>query len=401
MKVLVFNCGSSTIKYQMIETDAQLALAKGSVERIGMSEGVLTHKPYDRDSVKISGEIVDHIKGTEYVISILMSKNHGVIQDKSEIDAIGHRVVHGGEAFSESVLITDAVIKEIRNCIEFAPLHNPHNLRGINACSQTLPGIPQVAVFDTAFHQQMPEEAYFYPIPLKLYKKYGIRRYGFHGTSHYFVSRQAAKLLNRPIEQLKMVTLHLGNGCSATAVKEGISIDTSMGFTPLEGLVMGTRCGDIDPAVVLHLLGREELTLHEGNTLLNKHSGLIGLSGFSSDMRDIFEEAQNGNKRAKIALKVFCYRLKKYIGSYAVAMGGIDAVVFTAGIGENAWFVREKTMAGMEFLGFRIDPEKNKESVNEPRDISGEKATARVLVVPTNEELVIALEAARIVEGKH
>lgn len=399
MKILVLNCGSSSVKYQLIDTEQRIALATGSVSRIGMTGALLSHRRYDGDEVKLSGEILDHQVAIEYVLSILLSKNHGVISDRSEIDAVGHRVVHGGERFTESVLITQEVLEGIRECIDLAPLHNPHNLRGINACLRLLPGTPQVAVFDTAFHSAMPAHAYIYGIPYVLYKRYGIRRYGFHGTSHRYVSRRAAELLGQPLDSLKMVTCHLGNGCSVAAVKNGTSVDTSMGFTPLEGLLMGTRCGDLDPAVILHIMGREEIGLSEANTLLNKHSGLLGISGISSDMRDIENEAEGGNYRAQLALDVFCYRLKKYIGAYAAAMGGLDAIVFTAGIGENSPIVRRKSCEGLEFLGVKLDNEKNEAAVRRKEAIiSADDSRVHVLVVPTNEELVIALDTAAIVQ---
>jgi acetate kinase len=398
MKVLVLNCGSSSVKYQLIDTDERKALAVGDVSRIGMTEAVLSHRRHDGDEVKLTGEILDHQVAIEYVLSILLSKNHGVLRDRGEIDAVGHRVVHGGERFTGSVLITPEVLEMIRECVELAPLHNPHNLRGINACLRLLPGTPQVAVFDTAFHSQMPAHAYIYGIPYVLYKRYGIRRYGFHGTSHLYVSRRAAELLGRPVKSLKMVTCHLGNGCSMAAVKEGVSVDTSMGFTPLEGLLMGTRCGDLDPAVILHIMGREEIGLSEANTLLNKHSGLLGISGVSSDMRDIETEAEAGNYRAQLALDVFCYRVRKYIGAYAAAMGGLDAIVFTAGIGENSPIVRRKSCEGLEFLGVRLDEEKNRVMVRRREGIiSAPDSRVAVLVIPTNEELVIALDTAEIV----
>jgi acetate kinase len=398
MKILVLNCGSSSVKYQLIDIDKNYALAKGLVSRIGMSDAVLTHKPHDRPEIKISGEIIDHIVAIEYVISILLSPNHGVIKDKSEIGAIGHRVVHGGEKFPESVLITSEVMLELRNCIELAPLHNPHNIRGINACQRILSNIPQVAVFDTAFHQQMPKHAYIYGLPYILYKKYGIRRYGFHGTSHFYVSRRASQLLKKPIKELKIITCHLGNGASMSAVKEGISIDTSMGFTPLEGLLMGTRCGDLDPAVILHIMAREELTLQEANTLLNKHSGIQGISGQSSDMRDIIQEAKEGHANSKLALEIYCYRIKKYIGAYAAAMGGLDSLVFTAGIGENSPLIRERCCAGLDFLGIEIDDDRNDEAIGVEGLISKDKSRVRVFSIPTNEELVIAEETRKVLE---
>jgi acetate kinase len=396
MKILVLNCGSSSVKYQMINPLEKIALAKGVVERIGMAGAMLTHKPHDRDEVRLSGEILDHKVAIEYVLSILLSKNHGVIKEKAEISAVGHRVVHGGESFSESVLIESDVIKEIARCMDYAPLHNPPNLKGIRATQALLPDVPQVAVFDTAFHQTMPEYAYMYGLPYVLYKRHGIRRYGFHGTSHLFVSNRAAEFLNKPIDTLKIITCHLGNGASVAAVDCGKSIDTSMGFTPLEGLLMGTRSGDLDPAIVLHIMNKEELSMHEANTMLNKHSGIQGLSGLSSDMREIEEEYED-NARARLAFDVFCYRLKKYLGAYAAAMGGLDVVVFTGGIGENSAMVRGQVLNKMNFLGIQVDTAKNKNTSKTVRDISTKKSSVRVLVVPTNEELVIAMDTMKIV----
>ena len=398
MKILVLNCGSSSVKYQLINTSINIALAKGLVSRIGMSQALLTHKPFDRPEIKITPEILDHIVAIEYVISILLSQNHGVIKDKKEIEAVGHRVVHGGEKFADSVLITAEILAEIRNCIELAPLHNPHNIRGINACQKILPGIPQVAVFDTAFHQKMPPVSYIYGIPYILYKKYGVRRYGFHGTSHHYVSKRAATILGKPLSELKMITCHLGNGASMTAIKEGISIDTSMGFTPLEGLLMGTRCGDIDPSIILHVMAQEELSLHEANTLLNKHSGMQGISGVSSDMRDIIEESHKGNQGAQLAFDIYCYRIRKYIGAYAAAMGGLDVLVFTAGIGENSPLVRKKCCEDLEFLGIKIDDERNDEGIKIEQEISSDDSKVKVFAIPTNEELVIAMDTERIVK---
>ncbi len=396
MKVLVLNCGSSSVKYQFISTDDKKVLAKGLIERIGSSSAILTHQRYDGDTIKITGEILDHDIAIEYVIAVLLSKNHGVIKDKNEIEAVGHRVVHGGEDFSSSVLITDHVIQVLKDNIELAPLHNPPNIKGIVACQKHLPGIPQVGVFDTAFHQKMPPKAYLYGIPYVLYKKYKIRRYGFHGTSHLFVSKRAAELMNRRYEELKIITCHLGNGCSLAAINGGVSVDTSMGFTPLEGLLMGTRCGDLDPSIPLHVMGKEELTLAEVNTMLNKHSGLMGISGVSNDMREIIKAMNEGNERAKYAFEVFCYRIKKYIGAYIAAMGGIDAVVFTGGIGENSIEVRKEVLSNLEFLGIELDEEKNKLNEGE-REISKNNSKVKVFVIPTNEELVIALDTSKIV----
>ncbi len=398
MNILVINCGSSSVKYQLFDTEQKMALAKGNVARIGMSGAVVTHKPFDRPETKVSGEILDHIVAIEYVISILLSENHGVIKDKSEIHAVGHRVVHGGEEFTESVLVESEVMRQIRNLIDLAPLHNPHNIRGINACKKNLPDVPQVAVFDTAFHHRMPPEAYVYGLPYVMYKKYGIRRYGFHGTSHLYVARRAAEMIGKPIDQIKTITCHLGNGASIAAVDRGISIDTSMGFTPLEGLLMGTRSGDLDPAVILHIMGREELSLHEANTLMNKHSGLSGVSGVSSDMREILEASEKGNANAKLAFDIYCYRLKKYIGAYAAAMGGLDVIVFTAGVGENSPPVRKATCKGLEFLGVELDDAKNEQAINKELDISANGTRVRVLAIPTNEELVIAIDTEEIVK---
>jgi acetate kinase len=396
MKVLVLNCGSSSIKYQFIDLETQTVLAKGIVERIGMTGAVLSQSRFDGDSIKIAGEILDHKSAIEYVIAILLSKNHGVIEKSSDIDAVGHRVVHGGESFSDSVLINEQVLKAIDDNIEIAPLHNPPNIKGIQAVSRLLPKTPQVAVFDTAFHSKMPPRAFLYGIPYELYKKYKIRRYGFHGTSHLYVSRKAAEVMNKDISSLKIVTAHLGNGCSMAAVQNGISVDTTMGFTPLEGLLMGTRSGDLDPSLILYIMGKEGLSLHEANTLLNKHSGLIGISGESSDMREIIASVKDEQKRAKYAFEIFCYRIKKYIGAYTAAMGGLDALVFTGGIGENSVEVREEVCRNMEFLGLKLDALKNESG---ELVISDSSSKVKILRIPTNEELVIALDTEKIVKA--
>lgn len=349
MNILVLNCGSSSVKYQLIESGEQKTLARGGIERIGMDGATLTNIRHDGDEIKIAGEIVDHISAIEYILAVLLSRNHGVINEKSDIQAIGHRVVHGGETFTSSVLITDDVIKGIRNNFDIAPLHNPHNLRGINACQVSLPGTPQVAVFDTAFHQQMPRRAFLYGLPYSLYSQYRIRRYGFHGMSHRYVSDRAATLLSKDLTSLKLITCHLGNGCSMAAVDKGVSVDTTMGFTPLEGLLMGTRSGDIDPSVILYIMAKEGINIGEANTLLNKHSGLQGISGISSDMREIQKEMANGDKKAQYAFEIFCYRIRKYIGAYAAAMGGVDGIIFTGGIGENSAEVRQECCKDLEF----------------------------------------------------
>ncbi len=394
MRVLVLNCGSSSIKYQFINTEDKLTLAKGNIERIGMSGAVLSHTRYDGDTIKIAGEILDHQIGIEYVLGVMLSKNHGVIDDKDDIDAIGHRVVHGGEAFSGSVLITNEVVNVLQDNIELAPLHNPPNIKGIQAVTRLLPGKPQVGVFDTSFHLKMPPKAFLYGIPYELYKKHKIRRYGFHGTSHRFVSQRAAEILGKKFDELKIVSAHLGNGCSMAAIDKGRSIDTTMGFTPLEGLLMGTRSGDLDPSLILYIMGKEGLSLNEAGTLLNKHSGLIGISGESSDMREILSAVKEDHKRARYAFEIFCYRIKKYLGAYAAAMGGLDAFVFTGGIGENSSEVRADVCSNLEFLGIHLDDEKNK---NNQELISVENSRVAVLRVPTNEELVIALDTSEIV----
>ena len=394
MKILVLNCGSSSIKYQFIDTETKTALAKGVVERIGMTGAVLSHSRYDGDKIKIVGEILDHTIAIEYVLGVMLSKNHGVIDEKEDIEAVGHRVVHGGETFSDSVLITEDVVKVLQDNIELAPLHNPPNIKGIQAVTRILPGTPQVGVFDTAFHVKMPPKAYLYGIPFELYKKHKIRRYGFHGTSHLYVSQIAAENLGKDISELKIITTHLGNGSSMAAVKNGQSIDTTMGFTPLEGLLMGTRSGDIDPSLILYIMGKEGLSLSEAGTLLNKHSGLIGVSGESSDMREILAAVKDEHKRAHYAFELFCYRIKKYIGAYTAAMGGLDALVFTGGIGENAFEVREEVCSDMKYLGIELDDLKNE---NNDTVISAESSKVTVMRIPTNEELVIAMDTNRIV----
>ena len=396
MNILVLNCGSSSIKYQFIDTEKEDILAKGAVERIGMSSAVLTHAPKDKEPIKIVGEILDHTLAIEYVIAVLLSPNHGVIKDKSEIDAVGHRVVHGGEDFTGSVLITDRVMSVLKENIELAPLHNPPNIEGIKAAKAHLPNTPQVGVFDTSFHAKMPPHAFLYGIPYELYRRYKIRRYGFHGTSHRFVSQKAAMMLGKPYEDLKIITIHLGNGASITAIDKGVSIDTSMGFTPLEGLLMGTRSGDLDPSIITYVMGKEGLDVRDMNALLNKHSGLLGVSGESSDMRELEEAVQEGDRRANNAFDLFNYRIKKYIGSYIAALGGLDALVFTGGIGENSIEVRKAVCSNMEYLGIELDLDKNNNPTGEA-DLSTENSKVRVLRIPTNEELVIAMDTEKIV----
>ncbi len=396
MKILILNCGSSSIKYQFIETQTRIVLAKGSVERIGMRAAILKHERHDGDKVKITGEVVDHQAGVEYILAILMSKNHGVIEDKSEIEAVGHRVVHGGERFTRSVVIDDDVMAGLNECIDLAPLHNPPNIKGIKACRRLLPDVPMVGVFDTAFHHTLPDYAYLYGLPYVIYKRHGVRRYGFHGSSHLYVSQRAAILMDQPVERLRIITCHLGNGASMAAVQGGKSVDTTMGFTPVEGLLMGTRCGDVDPAAIIHVMGREELSLAEANAMMNKHSGLYGVSGISSDMREIIEEMENGNDRARTAFTMFCYRIKKYIGAYAAVLGGLDAIVFTGGIGENAPQVREAALSGLDYLGVKLDPGLNNRASAAERAIHADASKVAVIVIPTNEELVIALDTERV-----
>lgn len=395
MKVLVVNCGSSSIKYQLFEMDDESVLAKGLVERIGLEGSVLTHEPAGKEKVVIHSDISNHVIGIGLVLEALVDANHGVISSMKEIDAIGHRTIHGGEKFSDSVLVTPSVISAIEECIEMAPLHNPPSISGIAACTELMPGVPQVAVFDTAFHQTMPKKAYMYALPYEAYEKYGVRRYGFHGTSHKYVSQKVADLMGENYKDLKIITCHLGNGSSVSAIKNGQCIDTSMGFTPLEGLVMGTRCGNIDPAIIPFLMKKESMNMEQIDTYINKKSGVLGVSGVSSDFRDIEKAAAAGNERAQLALDMFIYEVVKFIGSYAAAMNGVDAIIFTAGVGENAIGMREDIIAGVEYLGTKIDKEKNNVRGKE-REISVDGSKVKVFVIPTNEELVIARDTKKI-----
>ena len=389
MKVLVVNCGSSSLKYQLFNMEDESVLAKGLVERIGIEGSVLNHQPTGKGKVPLTADIKNHTIAIQMVIDALVDKEHGVIASVDEIDAIGHRVVHGAEKFSDSVLITPAVMAALEENVELAPLHNPPNISGINACTAILPKVPQVGVFDTAFHQTMPKHSFLYGLPYEAYEKYGVRRYGFHGTSHKYVSQRAAELMGTHMSNLRIITCHLGNGASIAAVKNGKSIDTSMGFTPLEGLVMGTRCGDIDPAITPYLMKKLNMTPEQIDTYLNKKSGVLGISGVSSDFRDLEEAAGKGNERAQLAIDVFAYTVRKYIGSYAAAMGGVDAIVFTAGLGENSASMRDHICNGLEFLGTRIDPERNNVRGKE-QEISVDGSRVKLYLIPTNEELVIA-----------
>jgi len=397
MKVLVLNCGSSSLKYQLFSMTNEDVLAKGLVERIGIEGSRIKHSKTGMDAVTINATIPNHKVAIRMVLDALLDASHGVIASLDELKPVGHRVVHGGEKFAGSVLINHEVIAALQECVPLAPLHNPANLMGIEAMTDVLPNIPQVGVFDTAFHQTMPSHAYMYGVPYHYYEKYRVRRYGFHGTSHYYVSQRTAELLGKPVDHLKIVTCHLGNGSSVTAVKNGHSIDTSMGFSPLPGVIMGTRCGDVDPTLLFYLAEQEGLDSKALAHILNKESGIQGISGVSSDLRDVEEAAAAGNSRAKLAEEMLYYGIRKYIGAYAAAMGGIDALVFTAGIGENSIAAREKICAGLEFLGIRIDAEKNKVRGKE-RIVSSDDASVFVLVVPTNEELVIARDTKRIID---
>lgn len=395
MKILVINCGSSSLKYQLFEMDGEQVMAKGLVERIGSAGSVLTHQVNGRKD-KTQIEAPDHRAALQKVISVLTDPQSGVIQDVHEIDAVGHRVVHAGEEFASSVRITPQVVAALEACAELAPLHNPPGIMGIRAVESVLPAIPQVGVFDTAFHQTMPPKAFLYGLPYSYYEKYKIRRYGFHGTSHRYVSARAAELLGRPLNDLKLVTCHLGNGSSVAAVCHGESVDTSMGFTPLEGLPMGTRSGDLDPAVVSFIAQKDGVTSDQVIfDVLNKKSGVLGISGISNDFRDLEEAAEQGHSRAIMALDVFAYRLRKYIGAYAAAMGGVDAIIFTAGVGENSKEMRARVCEGLQYMGVAIDAVQN-DCRGVERDISRPEATVKVLIVPTNEELVIARDTKQI-----
>jgi acetate kinase len=399
MKILVLNCGSSSIKYQLFTMTDRVVIAKGGVEKLGMKGSFLKHVRQDGQVVVFEGEILDHKIGVEYILGILTSEKHGCLKSLDELDAVGHRVVHGGERFNSSVLLTEDVLAEVTKCIDIAPLHNPPNLKGIMAMEELIPGIPQVGVFDTAFHQTMEPKAYMYGIPYALYKKYGIRRYGFHGTSHRYVSQRACDLLGVDYNTQRIISCHLGNGASIAAIKNGKSIDTSMGFTPVEGLVMGTRSGDLDVGVVLYIMEKEEIGIKSANTLFNKHAGMLGVTGISSDMREIEMAKANGNERATLALDVYNYKVKKYIGSYIAAMGGLDILIMTGGIGENADSTREGVLSDLDFLGISLDHQKNKGFRSEGL-ISAPESKVKIVVVPTDEELMIALDTEQIVAGR-
>ncbi len=398
MKILVLNCGSSSIKFQLFEMDDESVLAKGLVEKIGLNGSCLKLTKADGQEVIFEGEILDHKIGIEYVLGVLSSKKHGCLSKLNEISAVGHRVVHGAERFKSSVLITQEVISEMEKCIDLAPLHNPPNLKGIEAITEIIPTMVQVGVFDTAFHQTMPKYAYMYGIPYSLYQKYSIRRYGFHGTSHRYVSNRACEILGVNYNEQKIITCHLGNGASITAIDKGESVDTSMGFTPVEGLIMGTRAGDLDIGVVTYLMEKENLGVETASTLFNKHSGMLGLTGISSDSRDILKAANEGNEQAKMAIEIYNYRIKKYIGSYIAAMNGCDILVFTGGVGENAVHTRKGVCTDLEWLGIEIDEKINSKIRGTEAIISSENSKIKVLVIPTNEELMIARDTLNFIK---
>ncbi|MBN2879888.1 MAG: acetate kinase [Clostridia bacterium] len=396
MNILVVNAGSSSLKYQLIDMNTEKPLAKGTAERIGIKNSVLTHKVPGREPVVIEKKMKDHKDAISLMIKALTDSKTGVIASMDEISAVGHRVVHGGESFARSVLIDETVIRAIEKNAELAPLHNPANLMGIRACQNVMPEAKMAAVFDTAFHQSMPEVAYLYAIPYEMYQEKKIRKYGFHGSSHRYVALKAAEMLNRPIEELKLINCHIGNGSSVCAIKYGKSVDTSMGMTPLEGLIMGTRCGDLDPAIIQHIMNSYKMTINEVMDVLNKKSGFLGLSQYSSDNRDIMKAAQAGNKQCQIAVDALEYQLRKYIGAYAAAMDGVDAIIFTAGIGENSPELRTNVIGGLSFLGAAIDEEKNLLR-EDNMDISAESSRVRVLRIATNEELMIARDTLELI----
>ena len=404
MKILVLNCGSSSIKFQLIDTDADKiksnsdrCLAKGSVERIGTEEAALHFGVPPNPPSTETGEIFDHEAALNRIVAAL--KQGKVLADISHIQAVGHRVVHGGEALTSSVLIDDQVLREIEQCSELAPLHNPHNLKGYYTAKKALPWVPHVAVLDTAFHPTLPPRAYIYGLPYVYYRRYKIRRFGFHGTSHRYVAGRYAEIFGRRPEELNLITAHLGNGCSMTAIEKGKSVDTSMGFTPLEGLVMGTRSGDVDPSAVLYVMSKDELTMHDTSSMLRRFSGLYGISGESNDMRELIAASEKGSEQSRLAVEVFCYRVKKFIGAYTATLGRVDALIFTAGIGENSPLVRAKACEGLAELGFEIDPDKNTAMVGKEGLISSDSSRARVVVIPTNEELMIARDTFHAVSA--
>lgn len=400
MKILVLNCGSSSIKYQLLSmsgSDEADLLAKGIIERIGITNGELKHKTQDGKKYNFTTDIPDHTRGIDLILDALLSPEHGVIKNAEEIVAVGHRVAHGGQYFKESALVTNEVKERIEECIELAPLHNPANLKGILAMEKLLPEVPQVVVFDTSFHQSMEPKAFLYGLPYEYYEKYKVRRYGFHGTSHKFVAKKACKLVGWNWEEKKIISCHLGNGASIAAIKNGKSVDTSMGFTPVEGLIMGTRAGNLDLGALLFIAEKEDLTIQDTNNMINKRSGLLGISGISSDMRDLENATEEGNERAQLALDMFSYRVKKFIGSYSAVMGGVDMVLFTGGIGENGWDTRKDICADMEYLGIDFDVELNHKKRGVDLELTKSGSKTKVVMVSTDEELVIAQDTQKIV----
>ncbi len=403
MDILALNCGSSSVKYQLFDWKRKEVIAKGMVERVTIGDSFIIHEVPGRETYREEYECPTHEVAIHLIIKILADKTHGVVGDIKQISAVGHRVVHGGEKFTRSVLIDDAVLAAIKEVQHLAPLHNPPNISGIEAAKSVLPEVPHIAIFDTAFHQTMPQHAYTYPLPLEWYEKYSVRRYGFHGTSHLYVSKRAAVMLGKDPKDCNIITMHIGNGVSHSAIKGGVSVDTSMGLTPLEGAVMGTRCGDIDPAIPGFIMEKEELTPKQIDSILNKKSGVLGITGHYTDRRDVIEGAENGDERCQLALEIEGYRLKKYIGSYAAAIGGIDAVVFTAGVGEMGWQIREKALDGLEFMGIHLDKDKNRNTMTRKREsvITRPDSPVKAFVIPTDEELVFTEDVVAILEGTY
>jgi acetate kinase len=403
MDILALNCGSSSVKYQLFDWDKKEVIAKGMVERVIIGDSFILHEVPGRETYREESECPDHQVAIDLIIRTLTDPSHGVLKDIKQISAVGHRVVHGGEKFTRSVMIDEQVLDAVKEVQHLAPLHNPPNIAGIEAAQAVLPEVPHVAIFDTAFHQTMPEHAYLYPVPYEWYEKHGVRRYGFHGTSHLYVSKRAAVLLGKKPSETNIVTMHIGNGVSHTAIKNGISVDTSMGLTPLEGAVMGTRCGDIDPAIPAFMMQKENLSAKEIDSILNKKSGVLGLTGRFTDRRDVIEHANNGDRLCKIALEIEAYRLRKYIGCYMAAVGRLDAVVFTAGVGEMGWPIRERTIEGLEHLGIHLDKERNKSAMTRKREtlITTDDSPVKVYVIPTDEELVFTEDVAAILAGTY
>jgi len=403
MDILALNCGSSSVKYQLFDWGRREVIAKGMVERVTIGDSFIIHEVPGRDTYREEYECPDHQVAIHLIIKTLTDKRYGVVEDMSQISAVGHRVVHGGEKFTCSVMIDDAVLDAIKEVQHLAPLHNPPNIAGIAAAKANLPDVPHVAIFDTAFHQTMPPHAYTYPLPQEWYQKYGVRRYGFHGTSHLYVSKRAAVLLGKDPRDCNLITMHIGNGVSHTAIKKGVSVDTSMGLTPLEGAVMGTRCGDIDPAIPAFIMEKEGLTPKQIDSVLNKKSGVLGITGQFTDRRDVIEGMENGDELCRLALEIEGYRLKKYIGAYAAAIGGVDAVVFTAGVGEMGWLIREKALEGLDFMGIVLDKEKNRNTMTRKKEsvITTPDSKVKVFVIPTDEELVFTEDVVAILEGTY